>query len=462
MNRIFIVLCLFISCPTIAGEPLRDEATENLFNALRQMSSKGYTMFGMANAFTIGYNETKNNKIADSDIRDVVGDNPAFVESDFMWYSDTIFKEWDLEAMRKAHDRGAILGYCWHLAGPQSGTFYIGEKGKYSADYNLVEKILSNDNRLTNRELDWYLSKLDSLVIPVFRDLGFPLVFRPFHEMTGAWFWWGSLAGAENYKKLFRLTVDYLRQAGIRNVLYCWSPDKEADFSFYPGDDYIDILGYDAYEPGLKPYITQDKLVREIGKLVEYADSHNKVAAWTEVGLRSETEGVYEYPTNHPDFWTEYVWNVVKKNPQTNRLAWIMTWYNADWSRSGKGAPYVPYKGMDKKGSDKAVADFYKLYLENQSLFEGDMPDMDGNKKEQSIFIVPKTPVLKQGETIVLLGGSRSAWFTEEKKRWKSSNPEVAFINPQTGELKALSVGKTIVSVESDGRSASVQVVILP
>jgi hypothetical protein len=61
--------------------------------------------------------------------------------------------------------------------------------------------------------------------------------------MTGSWFWWGSNIGAATYKKLFQLTVTTLKAKGVHNLIYCWAPDKTADFSFYPGDAYVDILG---------------------------------------------------------------------------------------------------------------------------------------------------------------------------------------------------------------------------
>jgi hypothetical protein len=61
--------------------------------------------------------------------------------------------------------------------------------------------------------------------------------------MTGNWFWWGSNIGQATYKQLYQLTVTGLKARGVHNVIYCWSPDKSADFSYYPGDDYVDILG---------------------------------------------------------------------------------------------------------------------------------------------------------------------------------------------------------------------------
>lgn len=462
MKRIvLLLLALGVLGVAEASQPVRDEATDALYAALKRMTASGYTMFGMANALTIGYNNNKEGFIESSDIREVTGDNPAFVESDLMWYSDPEFRERDIEALRRAYERGAVVGYCWHLGGRLSGTFYV--DGPNAVDRDLAHRIVANPDRASNPDLDWFLTKLDTLAIPVFRELGFPLVFRPFHEMTGEWFWWGSGAGRETYKQLFRLTVDYLREAGVRNLLYCWAPDKDADFGYYPGDDYVDVLGYDGYEPGLKPYLTPEKLTRELGRIVEYAARHDKLAAWTEVGLRTDAGAErLAYPTSIPDFWTRYVWNAVKNDPRTDRLAWIMCWYNADWNGDGSGVPFVPYAGMDKEGSEAALADFQRLFHENRILFERRMPPLRGAKDDPALFVCPQHPVLAPGDTLTLLGGPVGTWYDGAEVSWHSSDPSVAEVDPHSGVVKALRPGYAVVSVECNGCTASTRVAVLP
>lgn len=464
MKRLICILLLTATISTLyASTPLRNEATENLYAALKHMTRRGYTMFGMANALTISYHENKKqagSDITSSDIKEVTGDNPAFVESDLMWYSDKAFRALDIRAMKLAHARGAVVGYCWHLGGMRSGSFAVQEGG--AADSDLAARIVANADRRKNAELDWYLTLLDTLAIPVFRELEFPLVFRPFHEMTGNWFWWGSDAGRETYIQLFHLTVDYLREKGIDNLLYCWSPDKDADFGYYPGDDYVDVIGFDAYEPGLMPYITSEILTRELSKLVAYADNHDKVAAWTEVGLRTEKGAAqYAYPTRVPDFWSKYVWDAVKAHPATQRLAWIMTWYNADWRQDGSGAPFVPYSGMQKEGSEAALADFQKLYHTNEALFEQRMPPMYASASDYTLFVRPQRVTLRRGERITMLGGRCADWYRDTQIRWQSADESVATVDPATGEVQARRVGTTTISLTRDGKSASAHIAVV-
>lgn len=463
MKKITLLILITALCGNIsASAPLRDEATEELYAALKRMTDSGYTMFGMANAYTIGYNHNKKqitDNLASSDVREVTGDNPAFVESDLMWYNDKDFMAADILAMKQAHARGAVLGYCWHLVGMRSAHFAVNEGGE--ADRELAALIVANPDRSQNAELDWFLTLLDTLAIPVFRELDFPLVFRPFHEMTGEWFWWGSGAGQETYKKLFRLTVDYLREAGISNLLYCWSPDKDADFGYYPGDDYVDILGYDAYEPGLMPYCTSELLTREIARLIDYADSHDKVVAWTEVGVRTLPGAEkYSYPTLVPDFWTKYVWNAVKNDPRTSRLAWVMSWYNADWKNDGSGAPFVPYAGMDKEGSEAAVLDFQKLYHTNNALFEGQLPPIYSGQGREPLFVRPLSPVMRVGESLVMLGGDPNNWYKDDKALWQSSDESVASVDVASGRVLANAPGSAIISVHLNGKTASARLTV--
>lgn len=82
-----------------------------------------------------------------------------------------------------------------------------------------------------------------------------PILFRPFHENTGSWFWWGkAFCDAETYKSVFRYTVEYLRdEKGVHNLLYVYGPGSEAATlaeygERYPGDAFVDMVGFDTYD----------------------------------------------------------------------------------------------------------------------------------------------------------------------------------------------------------------------
>src|SRR5690606_25469462 len=153
---------------------------------------------------------------------------------------------------------------------------------------------------------DDYRAKLD-VVADFFKSLRapggelVPVIFRPFHEHTGSWFWWGRRhATVDEFKQLWRFTVEYLRdEKDVHNALYAYSTDvfdtSEDYLERYPGDDYIDLLGFDDYH-SIKSKETQDVFVKRLRMLVEMAEERGKLAAVTETGV----EGVPD-----PTWWTD-------------------------------------------------------------------------------------------------------------------------------------------------------------
>src|SRR5665648_1159720 len=100
-----------------------------------------------------------------------------------------------------------------------------------------------------------YLDKLAAFMLSLKTDQGtfIPVFFRPFHEHTGSWFWWGkNLCTVGEYKALWRFTVNYLRETkNIHHLLYAYSTDRfttsEEYLERYPGDDLIDLVAFDLY-----------------------------------------------------------------------------------------------------------------------------------------------------------------------------------------------------------------------
>lgn len=360
-------------------ENYRDQATENLFANLKKLSASGSFMYGCANPTTLMYKETHIFEGFDrSDCKDITGQHPAYYESDFMWFQKDSLRVADLEAMRKAYERGAVTGYCWHFRGKESNSFYSDSRNGFNADKDLVKKIVAGGERAANPELDWFYRQLDEVVIKTIKELGFPLTFRPWHEMNGFWFWWGSdNCTPEEYVQLFRMTVDYMRQQGVRNVLYVWSPDSKLTMEYYPGDAYVDVLGLDIYEMGAVDYKPMEMCVEELEKLTDYAAEHGKLAAITETGLRMEN-GVYRYPQENPNYWTKNILEPIVNNPKLQRLVWVESWYSSDWSGQRKSQFYYPYLGIeaDQPRGQEAIDDFVAFFKHEATLFEDDLPDM--------------------------------------------------------------------------------------
>lgn len=378
---LLLALCatiVFTQC-TSSNKTYRNKATEILYQNLKEISAGDGFMFGSANPTTLMYKERHIWEGFDnSDFKEITGQHPAFYESDFMWFDNDSLRQPDIDAMRKAYERGAVVGYCWHLRGMNSASFYSKNGNEFTADKNLVKNIVAGGNRDQNAALDWFYTKLDTLVIQTIKELGFPLTFRPFHEMNGGWFWWGKdNCTPDEYIQLFRMTVDYMRKNGVRNVLYVWSPDTKLTMEYYPGDEYVDILGLDIYEMGAVAYKTIKMVETELEKMIDYADSTGKIGAITETGLRFEN-GVRRYPEVNPYYWSQNVLETIINNEKLNRLTWVLSWYSADWSKQRKSQVYYPYRGMenDFRYGEQAINDFIRFYNHEYTIFEDDLPDM--------------------------------------------------------------------------------------
>jgi hypothetical protein len=173
------------------------------------------------------------------------GKYPALIGLDFMnhtrnwsWYDKTIL----VNEARKWYKRNGLVAVCWHWRDPLRITdeFYT---DKTSFD---VSKISDP----TSAEYNAMVSDIDivSDYIKQLQDSAIPFIFRPLHEASGKWFWWGA-KGPEPCKALWRFMYNRMvNYHGLKNMIWVWTTDAKADnMSWYPGDEYVDILGVDIY-----------------------------------------------------------------------------------------------------------------------------------------------------------------------------------------------------------------------
>ncbi len=186
-------------------------------------------------------------------IKKETGKMPAIRGIDFLNYNSSP-EMWDDCAAERAvewtNKFKGIATITWHWSTPseEGGTvrrFYVKSA---SADYTTFS--LGNaleegtwENKVLMDDIAVIAGKLQIL-----EDADVPVLWRPLHEAEGGWFWWGS-EGPEKCKKLYRLLYDQLTNVyGLDNLIWVWtgstfptSPD------WYPGDEYVDIVGYDKY-----------------------------------------------------------------------------------------------------------------------------------------------------------------------------------------------------------------------
>lgn len=226
-------------------------------------------------------------------IEEVTGKRPALLGFELLAYSPNInYRDTDEECMdevagnygtlRQAWEWAAqkgIITFTWHWFSPLGGR----SKAFYSknTDFNPAKALIEGTPENTALLSD--MDMMAALLRP-FRDAGIPILWRPFHEGDGDWFWWGS-QGAETLKGLWRLMYQrYTQVHHLGNLIWVWnSPVPEC----YPGDDTVDIISRDMYPPAHEHTALTDKL-RELQSITRQP----KIALIGEIGTIPSAEAL--------------------------------------------------------------------------------------------------------------------------------------------------------------------------
>lgn len=357
-------LCVLVSvffCDAIIGQPIDKKATKEtkaLYKNLQSLLQKGI-LFGHQDDMAYGVHwKYKNGR---SDIKDVAGQYPAVfgwelghLETDASVNLDNVPFNKIKGYIRKEYDAGGVITISWHLNNPLTG------KSAWDASpTNTVSSILPNGekNKL-------YKSWLDKVAL-FFKSLKakngayIPVIFRPFHELNGSWFWWGGKnCTAEELVALWKYTVTYLRDTkNIHHLLYAFNTDRFATtqeyLERYPGNEWVDIVGFDIYQKG--DILPNDKFIaaldRSLTLLDKIAKEKNKIPALTEFGYNTVPDSTW---------WT----NVFLKSIQNHQIAYALAWRNAGEKSKDEIEYYVPYKGQ------QSADDFLKFSKDKKMFFE--------------------------------------------------------------------------------------------
>lgn len=332
--------------------------TVALFAKMKQMSQKGI-MIGHQDdlAYGIGW-VAPNGK---SDVYKVCSDYPAVfgwdlghLEMGSDYNLDSVPFADILQYSTEMSLQNGIISYSWHLNNPLTGgdSWDIKTPG-------VVASILPNG--INNTKYNLWLDQL-ALFFTKLKDKqgkAIPILFRPFHEHTGSWFWWGKdHCTPEEFKKLWIYTFDYLTKTkDLHNLIFVFS--TAGDFQNtneyserYPGDNYVDIIGFDYYQsPKQSNEEFRKTLTERIKILKEYASISKKPVALTESGYETIPDSVW---------WTQSFYPVVNESG----LLYALFWRNA-FNRPNHF--YMPYPGQISEN------DFKKFYSLPGTLFLKDL-----------------------------------------------------------------------------------------
>ncbi|HYN96133.1 MAG TPA: glycosyl hydrolase [Pilimelia sp.] len=354
-------------------DPRATPETVALYRNLKALEGRA-TLFGHQD--DLAYGHTWWAEDGRSDVKEVVGAYPSVFGFDVgrielgapVNIDDVDFanmKRW----IRQGHAMGSVITLSWHSVNPVTG----GGHGNNTSPNAIAQVLPGGTHHQVLRDwLDRFAAFNADLVDARGRPI--PLVFRPYHEHSGDWFWWGldnGLNTVANFVELWRFTVHYLRDVkGAHNLLWAISPDRSRMdienlateyLDIYPGDAYVDILGIDNYwdvrhSANTTPLDQQyANYVRTLETVSTLAQQRNKLAAQTETGAAR----------GHPAPWTGYLLRALKTNQQTRRILWSLVWRNS--VGGGGGAPYP---------GQATAADFRAFYRDRFTVFNDTLPNL--------------------------------------------------------------------------------------
>jgi len=214
-------------------------------------------------------------------------------------------------------EKGGIVEFTFHWFSPLGGR----DKSFYAkhTDFD-ASKILQEGTS----ERDAFYKDMDVIAKELlrFKEAGIPVLWRPFHEADGAWFWWGA-KGPRVARQLYRLMFDYYTvEYKLDNLIWVWSCCAKEG---YPGDARVDIISADIYLP---EYAGTD-YASEYEKLVS-STSCKKVAALAEVGYMPDIQKLQN--THIP--WSYYMtWSKeFCMGEQYNSTAKLMEMYTSEYT----------------------------------------------------------------------------------------------------------------------------------
>lgn len=342
--------------------------TTNLFIKLQKISNKGI-LFGHQDDLAYGINW----KYEDgrSDVKDVTGDYPAVYGWDIAGLENDNPKNIDgvpFDKMklyiREAHERGGVSTISWHFDNPATG------KNAWDNTPNSLKTVLPEGEN--HQKFVSWLDKAATFFLSLKDKNGnaIPILFRPYHELTGSWFWWGKgNCTPEEFKLLWKFTVDYLQKKGVHNLIYVYNT---ADFSsredfleYYPGSQYADILSFDKYQYSdpVKDNSFIDSCQKQFAIMDQIAREQNKIIAFAETGYEA---------IPYDKWWTETLMKAIG----SYKVSYVLVWRNHGWQeKEQKMHYYAPFKGQV---SEKDFVNFYNL---DNILFEKDAAKINLYKK---------------------------------------------------------------------------------
>jgi len=297
MKKLILFFGLISVAFCSAQKPVNPNATAEVTNLLEYI----YSLDNQILSGQHSYNEEPE-KFYDL-ANEISGKYPAVWGTDFYWNGENDPGDRIVRAAIQKYKEGSIITLMWHVGRPSENPPYSWSESVQNefSEENWQELLTQGTTLHSNwvKQVDNLAEHLNEL-----KEAGVPILWRPYHEMNGVWFWWGN--NPKSYKKLWKMLYQRLTEYHqLNNLIWVWNANAPRDIpydeafpykDFYPGADFVDILATDVYH-----YDYEQKDYEELLKLAD-----GKPIALGEVG---------ELPKP----------NILEKQP---KWSWFMVWSN--------------------------------------------------------------------------------------------------------------------------------------
>jgi hypothetical protein len=365
-SRISILLVLlFLVAPVSVFAQIMVDAsatplTKKAYASLFEIQKRG-VVFGHQDdlAYGVGWKYIDGN----SDIKLITGEYPgiygwdiAHIEKKPTTNIDKVPFDKIKRYIVEGFDRGGLITISWHAPNPLTGG------DAWDTTHGTVASILPNGQK--HQQYIQWLDRVTAFLqaLKTKEGIQIPILFRPFHELTGNWFWWcKNSCSPDEFKQLWRFTVSYLRdKRQLHHLIYVYNT---ADFGSsteflerYPGDEWVDVLSFDRYQFEGKngTALFNEVMTNQLTILNQVAIQKNKPVALAETGYEAIPD---------PTWWTTTLYPLLKKYP----LAFVLVWRNHGFMPStGKMHHYAPYPGHLSEADFKKFHSFPEIFFETK------------------------------------------------------------------------------------------------
>jgi len=345
---IFSTTGLLIGATLFAASP-----SQKLFKRMKKIQKRTWNAYMYGHQDDPFYGLSWEWEKGRSDTKELTGDYPAVMGFDLGGIEMGDKKNLDSvpftriqEEIIAHHNRGGIITISWHPRNPVTGGTAWDVANK-----TVVKNILPGGKQ--NAKFREWMKRVGDFLAKLKTSDGkaIPVIFRPWHENNGSWFWWGhDLCSDDEFKSLWNMLQDYLvKERGMNNLLWSYSPNLDGNWNLmrwyerYPGDDRVSLIGEDAYQWG-----TEEDYIKALRADLEfisvYSRNHGKLFALTECGYK-----------NNPD--ATWFTRVFKRLVDNFDISYFLLWRNYK----------KEYFGPSKE--QKCANDFMRLYKAENTLF---------------------------------------------------------------------------------------------